>query len=121
MDEGVIGHDMYMDKDDFFCKSEGFEACVRCWDREILSTEKTKTDIAWDGIYELIDDAMEKRDRTVSISYNPEIGLSIFLTPWPDVDDLWEQYQKGGITANDFRAKMGLPMIKNAETFMKKG
>lgn len=29
-------------------------------------------------------------------------------------------YQKGRITANDFRAKMGLPMVKNAEKFMKR-
>ena len=35
-------------------------------------------------------------------------------------DELYDMYQKGRITANDFRAKMGLPMVKNAEKFMKR-
>lgn len=37
-----------------------------------------------------------------------------------NMDDLWELYEDGRITANDFRAKMNLPMVKNAEKFMKR-
>ena len=46
--------------------------------------------------------------------------MSVNIYPWPNVDDLWELYEDGRITANDFRAKMNLPMVKNAEKFMKR-
>lgn len=75
----------------------------------------------FENLKEIVDDAMQKRDRTVSIYFNPETGLSVNFNPWPDADELYEQYKKGRITANDFRMKMGLPMVKNAESFMKKG
>lgn len=95
--------------------------CTDCWNREIPGTEKSKPDISWEQIKELIDGAMAKRDRSVSLYFNPDTGMSVSVYPWPDADDLYEQYSKGRITANDFRAKMGLPLVKNAEQFMKKG
>ena len=74
----------------------------------------------WERTYAMIDEAMEKRNRSVSVFFNPETGMSVSTYPWPDADDLWEMYKDGRITANDFRAKMGLPMVKNPEQFMKR-
>lgn len=91
--------------------------CDECWSREI---PEEKHDNPWEEVRKLINDAAEKRNRTVSISFHPEAGLSVFISPWPDFDDLYDQYEKGRITANDFREKMGLPRVKNAEQFMKK-
>ena len=59
-----------------------------------------------------------KRDRSV-FDIHPENGFSVSVSPWPDADELYDMYQKGRITANDFRTKMGLPMVRNAEKFMK--
>lgn len=74
----------------------------------------------WEEVHTLIDEAMEKRDRTVSVYLHPENGLSVNVYPWPDAEDLYEMYKNGKITANDFRVKMGLPMVKNPEKFMSK-
>lgn len=74
----------------------------------------------WEEVHTVIDEAMEKHDRTVLVYLSPETGLSMSVSPWPDADELYEQYQKGRITANDFRMKMGLPMVKNPEQFIKR-
>ena len=74
----------------------------------------------WNEVHTIIDEAMEKHDRSVSVYISPEGGMSATVQPWPDADELYDMYQKGRITANDFRAKMGLPMVKNAEKFMKR-
>ena len=65
----------------------------------------------WEEVHTIIDDAMEKRDRTVSVYLHPENGLSVNVYPWPDADELYEMYKAGKITANDFRSKMGLPRV----------
>lgn len=88
--------------------------------REKLAMEPTKPDIPWEQIRDLINDAMEKRDRTIAVYFHPESGLSVNAYPWPDAEELYDMYQKGRITANDFRLKMGLPMVKNPEQFMKR-
>ena len=75
----------------------------------------------WQEVHTMLDNAMKKRDRSVSVYFNPETGISINTYPWPDGEDLWEMYKDGRITANDFRAKMGLPMVKNPEQFMMRG
>lgn len=76
--------------------------------------------VGWDQILKLIEDAVEKRDRSVSLYFNPDTGMSVSVYPWPDADELYEMYKDGKITANDFREKMGLPRVKNAEQFMKR-
>jgi len=73
----------------------------------------------WQEVHTVIDDAVEKRDRSVLIFFHPENGFSVSVSPWPDADELYDMYQKGRITVNDFRTKMGLPMVRNAEKFMK--
>lgn len=67
----------------------------------------------WQEVHTIIDDAMEKRDRTVSVYLHPESGLSVNVYPWPDPNDLYEMYTDGKITANDFREIMNLPRIQN--------
>lgn len=63
-------------------------------------------------IKELIDDAMNKRDRKVSIYISPDSGMSVNVYPWPDADDCSEMLKRGEITMEDFRMKLGLPSIK---------
>lgn len=43
----------------------------------------------WEELHTVIDEAMEKRDRTVAIYLHPESGLSATITPWPDVEELY--------------------------------
>lgn len=66
----------------------------------------------WNEVHTIIDEAMEKHDRSVSVYISPEGAMSATVQPWLDADELYDMYQKGRITANDFRAKMGLPMVK---------
>lgn len=94
------------------------EVCRKCWDREIPNSEPEPNSRL--DIYALINEAMQKRDRSVAIYIHPENGMSVNIYPWPDVDDLWTLYEDGRITANDFRTKMNLPIVKNAEKFMKR-
>lgn len=65
-------------------------------------------------IHDLIDEAMTKRDRSIAIYIHPE-GTSVNIYPWPDSEDLYQMYQDGKITFNDFRAKMGLPMMREED------
>lgn len=67
---------------------------------------------SWNEIHTIIDDAMEKRDRSVAIYFSPENGISVNVYPWPDYEDLYNMYCEGKIIFNDFRSKAGLPMIK---------
>lgn len=75
---------------------------------------------AWNEIHTIIDDAMEKRDRSVAIYFSPENGMSVNVYPWPDYEDLYNMYCEGKITFNDFRAKMGLSMMKEEDFLREK-
>lgn len=66
-------------------------------------------------VHDLINKVMEKHDRSVSIYIHPENGMSVNVDPWPDYEDLYEMYKDGKITFNDFRAKAGLPMMKEED------
>lgn len=100
------------------------KSCTRCWDRELSEAVGDVVHNAvteqWENIAQIIEDAMRKRDRTVSIFFDPETGMSVSVFPWPDADELYEMYKKGQITGNDFRVKMGLNPVKNPESFMKR-
>lgn len=72
---------------------------------------------SWNEIHTIIDDAMEKRDRSVAIYFSPENGMSVNVYPWPDYEDLYNMYCEGKITFNDFRSKAGLPRIKTEKAF----
>lgn len=85
--------------------------CTKCWDREIPETEKIGSDIPWTKIRELINDGIVKHDRSFLIDIHPNGVVHVGVYPWPDAEELLDQYQKGKITANDFRVKMGLPQV----------
>lgn len=59
----------------------------------------------WQEVHTIVDDAVEKRNRSILIFFHPGNGFSVNVSPWPDADELYDMYQKGRITANDFRAK----------------
>lgn len=69
----------------------------------------------WQEARSIVDDAMNKGDRSVSIYVSPEGGVSISVYPWPDEESLRTAYELGKISYSDYRAKLGLPMIKNNE------
>lgn len=92
--------------------------CRLCWDREI--PEKKESQDSKIDIQALIDDAMQKRDRSVAIYIHPENGISVHVYPWPDFEDLWKLYKDGKITTNEFRLKMNLPIMKNARNSVKR-
>lgn len=75
-----------------------------------------KTDLIW----QIIDYAMKRRDRSVSILFTPTNGMSVAIYPWPDGEDLYQMYKDGKITFNDFRAKMGLSMMKEEDFLREK-
>lgn len=103
------------------CNGPNEKACSLCWNQEVVE-ETTSFDIPWAQFKTLIDDAMTKRDRTVSIYFHPENGLSVNVYPWPDAEELYNLYKDGKITANDFRSKMGLAPLtaKNWDMLRKK-
>lgn len=104
----------YMTKPPYCPGGANDRLCTRCWDRKIPET-KPKLVIPWDEVYNLINESMEKRDRSVSVYFHPENGLSVNVYPWPDAEDLWEMYKDGRISENDFREKIGLKTIEEAD------
>lgn len=102
--------------------SDKKEMCTRCWDREILESEACEKRLEangrdyiqfWEEAHTIIDEALEKRDRSVSVFLHPEYGLSLAVHPWPepDFEELHRKYTDGKITANDFRRIFGLAPI----------
>lgn len=59
----------------------------------------------------LIDDAMEKHDRSVSIYISGDGSISANVYPWPNLEDLYDMYKEGMISLDEFREKSGLQMI----------
>ena len=60
----------------------------------------------------IVDDAMKKGDRSVSIYISPDGGMSISVYPWPDEETLRVAYEQGKISYNDYRTKIGLGAVK---------
>ena len=63
---------------------------------------------SWQEAHSIVDDAMTKGDRSVSIYISPDGGMSINVYPWPDEESLRATYEQGKISDNDYRAKLGL-------------
>lgn len=55
---------------------------------------------SWQEIHTIIDEAIEKRDRSVSIYISGDGDMSVNVYP---------MYQEGTITFDEFRTKAGLP------------
>ena len=72
-------------------------------------------EINWEEIRKIVDDTAAKRDRKVKIFISTTAGTSISIEPWPDIDELYQMYQEGKITFNDFRARSGLSLIREED------
>lgn len=78
----------YMDRDAFVCSGiPNDKQCTKCWDREIPGTEPAKPSNQLD-IHKLIDDAMEKKDREVSIFIMKD-STSVYVRPIKASDPRW--------------------------------
>lgn len=96
-------------------------ACTECWDREISGTEpgidiQKRYNEQWERMAKIVEEAVQKRDRTVSIFFRPETGLSLSIYPWPDVEELERMHALGRITTNQFRRAVGLAPIRETDT-----
>lgn len=40
--------------------------------------------VFWEEVHKMLDDVGKKRDRYVSIYFNPGGAISVFVYPWPD-------------------------------------
>lgn len=67
---------------------------------------------SWQEAHTIVDDAMKKGDRSVSIYISPNGGMSISVYPWPDEETLRAAYEQGKISYNDYRTKIGLCAVK---------
>jgi hypothetical protein len=71
----------------FGCSGPNDEACTKCWDREIPGTEPAKTSNQV-NLHKLIDDAMEKKNREVSIFIMKD-STSVYVRPISASDPRW--------------------------------
>lgn len=67
---------------------------------------------SWQEVHTIVDDAMAKGDRSVSIYISPDGGMSITVLPWPDKESLRTAYEQGKISYNDYRMRLGLDPVK---------
>ena len=63
---------------------------------------------SWQEVHTIVDDAMAKGNRSVSIYISPDSGMTLNVYPWPDEESLREALERGKITYNDYRKKLGL-------------
>ncbi len=63
---------------------------------------------SWQEVHTIVDDAMAKGDRSVTIYISPDGGMAVSIFPWPDEESLREALERGKITHNDYRKKIGL-------------
>lgn len=91
--------------------------CTECWDRVIPGTEQD-IDIQklyneqWERVAKIVEETVQKRDRTVTIFFSPETGMNVSVTPWPDTEEMTRLRTVGLISENDFRQGIGLSPIR---------
>lgn len=75
--------------------------------------ENSKFITSWQEVHTIVDDAMAKGDRSVTIYISPDGGMSIAVFPWPDEETLRAAYEQGKISYNDYRTKLGLSLVRD--------
>ena len=65
--------------------------------------EKSNFITPWQEVHTIVDDAMAKGDRTVTIYISLDGGMSISVFPWPDEESLRVAYERGKISYIDYR------------------
>lgn len=80
-----------------YCGNVGEEKCTACWDREIPETESPKdSNVSSEvNIHKIIDEAMEKRDRVVSVFISPS-GTSVRVEPLTTDKPRWIYNKQNG-------------------------
>ena len=68
---------------------------------------------SWQEVHTIVDDAMAKGNRSVTIYISPDGGMSIAVFPWPDEETLRAAYKQGKISYNDYRTKLGLSLVRD--------
>lgn len=74
--------------------------------------EKSNFITSWQEVHTIVDDAMSKGNRSVSIYISPDGGMSISVSPWPDEESLRVAYEQGKISYNDYRKSIRLSPVK---------
>lgn len=67
---------------------------------------------SWQEVHTIVDDAMAKGDRSVTIYISPDGRMAVSISPWPDEEMLREAYEWGKISYNDYRKSIGLAQVK---------
>lgn len=75
--------------------------------------ENSKFITSWQEVHTIVDDAMAKGDRSVTIYISPDGGMSVSVFPWPDEETLRAAYEQGKISYNDYRTKLGLSIVRD--------
>lgn len=75
--------------------------------------ESNKFITSWQEVHTIVDDAMAKGDRSVTIYISPDGGMSVSVFPWPDEETLRAAYEQGKISYNDYRTKLGLSLVRD--------
>nr|DAZ55938.1 MAG TPA: Nickel responsive protein responsive protein, Structural Genomics.3A [Caudoviricetes sp.] len=75
--------------------------------------ENSKFITSWQEVHTIVDDAMTKGNRSVTIYISPDGGMSIAVFPWPDEETLRAAYEQGKISYNDYRTKLGLSLVRD--------
>lgn len=59
-------------------------------------------------VKEIIEEAVTKRDRSVSIYFSPETGMSVSVYPWPDAEVYSEIFRRGEISLSEYHRMVGI-------------
>ena len=59
-------------------------------------------------IKEIIEEAVTKRDRSVSIYLSPETGMNVSVYPWPDAEACSEMFRRGEISLSEYHRMVGI-------------
>ena len=78
-----------------YCYADGRAHCEECWNREIPDTEpvidekKENAAVESIDIHKIIDDAMEKKNRSVFIHISPNFGTTVKVEPYDPTPKKW--------------------------------
>lgn len=70
------------------CKPDIFAMTYKSPDED---TSKYPMPDVWKQLQKFVDEGMAKRDRTISVYFNPETGVSIYINSWPEEEEPVEE------------------------------
>lgn len=72
-------------------------ACKECWDREIPEEKEEDVTIGSVDVHKIIDDAMEKKNRSVFIHISPNFGTTVKVEPYDPTPKKWIRKEGGNL------------------------